>query len=257
MATANIAQTELTPPQPQSHWALFLDIDGTLIDLAPTTADVVIPPELAPILQNAQTALNGALALVSGRTIAMIDAILAPMALQLPCAGEHGAVLRLNDGSLLLPPDTYQFPQELYDVACAVASSWAGVVIERKTYGITLHYRKAPEQAHNVHALAEQLLQKAPPGFEVLPASMAQELRHCALHKGFAVETFMAQPPFEDRIPVFVGDDLTDEDGIRTASRLGGFGLQVRQNFGGRTENVRRWLATLGSTPKGPPHGAT
>ncbi|MGB8600784.1 MAG: trehalose-phosphatase [Rhizomicrobium sp.] len=251
MALANIVQTELTPPQPQSHWALFLDIDGTLIDLAATPADVVIPPELAMLLRGAQGALDGALALVSGRTIAMIDAVLAPMALILPCAGEHGAILRLSDGSLHIPPDSYKISQELYDAACAATQGWAGVIVEQKNFGLTLHYRQAPAHARNVHALAERLLQKAPPGFEVLPASMALELRHCALNKGYAVERFMTQPPFMGRMPVFVGDDLTDEDGMRAASRLGGFGLQVGRDFGGRTENVRRWLATIGSIQKG------
>ena len=130
----------------------------------------------------------------------------------------------------------------------AAARDWAGVLIEEKSYGVVAHFRQAPGCEAEARTLVEALVAEDPANFEVLPASMAFEIRHRALTKALAVETFMVQPPFAGRVPVFVGDDVTDEDGFRAARALGGLGLNVGLSFGGRPAEVRRWLAAFASS---------
>jgi trehalose 6-phosphate phosphatase len=225
------------------RWALFLDIDGTLLDIAPTPSSVEIPSDLASILKAASAALDGALAVASGRTLAEIDHLLSP--LRPPCVGEHGAVIRHPDGTVERAGPEEIVPEAWRARLRVATAGWTGVLVEEKSYSVAVHYRLAPSREDRLRALVETVVADDAANFEVLPASMAFEIRRRSLTKAMAVETFMATAPFAGRIPVFVGDDVTDEDGFRAARAMGGLGLNVKQCFGGEPWRVRRWLQTF------------
>lgn len=229
--------------EPRPNWALFLDIDGTLLDIAPRPDAVVTPPGLARTLARASAWLGGALALASGRTLAEIDQLAAPF--RAPCVAQHGAVVRYPDGAVSVAGADCIVPQRWRVELRAAARDWPGVLVEEKSHGIAVHYRLAPEWEDEVRRAVEAAVAKDPTQFEVLPARMAFEIRHRALTKAVAVDRFMPRPPFAGRVPVFVGDDVTDEDGFRAAEALGGLGLNVHERFGGEPAQVRRWLETF------------
>lgn len=223
-------------PPIKADWALFLDLDGTLIDLAETPDASVVPDGLLSDLAAVREKLGGAVAIVSGRKMSDLDRFLGPAGL--PRAGEHGAVLRRESRDVITGRAV---PGEWRAAIQAAAVAWPGVLVEDKTCSMSIHYRQAPQFAAAIETLLRGLTE-ADRGFEVLPAHMAFELRDGQVHKGAAVEVFMRHTPFEGRIPVFVGDDVTDEDGMRVAIRHGGMGLRVGEAFGGRPCNVRAWL---------------
>lgn len=230
-----------TPPEPKNDWALFLDLDGTLLDIAPAPDRVRVPPDLTADLKRAADALDGALAVVSGRMLAEVDALLAP--LRLPTAGEHGAVIRLPDGRLDEIATTV--PTGWVEALTQAADTHAGILIERKTHSVVAHYRRAAHQEDFVRALCRELVEGHEDAFEALPCKLAQEIRPRGVTKERAVRTLMAVRPFKGRRPVFIGDDVTDEDGYRAAAALGGEGLSVFDRFGGRPSLVREWLKSV------------
>lgn len=231
----------LKAPEIERHWALFLDLDGTLLDIALTPDKVVIPPRLIDALERVGAALNGALAVVSGRRLADVDRMLSP--LRLPVAAEHGAVIRLSSGIVdsvaaeRRPPP--QWAAQLRDAT----RDWNGILVEEKTYSIAIHYRLAPYRKNAVKHLAMSLVRGAPQEFELLAAKEALEVRPKGITKGRAVQMLIETDPFRARQPVFVGDDVTDEDGMEVATRYGGFGLNVGAVFGGKPPAVREWLS--------------
>lgn len=237
-------QPAVRAPVPRSSWALFLDIDGTLIDIAPQPDAVVVPEALIPTLEAASAWLGDALAVVSGRPLTAIDRLLEP--LRLPCAAEHGAIVRLGDGTLLPANRQKAVPAHWRERIRSVARCWPGILVGDKTYSIAIHYRQAPERERDVRELVERTVAENP-DFEVLPASMAYEIRHRTLSKESAVRQLMSYPPFAGRVPVFIGDDVTDEDGFRAARAMGGLGLHVNEFFGSRPSEVRRWLQSFGT----------
>jgi trehalose 6-phosphate phosphatase len=229
------------PPEPKADWALFLDLDGTLLDIAATPDRVVVPPDLVRDLAAASVALGGALAIVSGRMLSEIDALLAP--LRLPSAGEHGGVIRLPDGAR--DEADARVPQEWIERLIEAGGAAPGVLIERKTRSVVAHYRRAPKYEDHFRGLCRALVAGREAEFEVLAGKMAFEIRPRALNKARPVRCLMQLEPFLGRMPVFVGDDVTDEDGFRAAEALGGEGLDVFLRFGGRPANVRRWLKAV------------
>jgi trehalose 6-phosphate phosphatase len=243
-----IETLEHIPPAPGENWALFLDLDGTLLDIAETPDAIVVPPALIPALKSAAAWLDGALAIVSGRTLQNIDAILAPLAL--PCAGEHGAVVRLPGGAIEEADPACAVPGTWKRHIGSVVEKWPGVAVEMKEFNVTIHFRQAPERRDDVLALLQRTIDGVC-GFEILPARKAFELRHTTLTKAAAVRSFMHEPPFAGRLPVFVGDDVTDEDGFRAAEDLGGLALHVATAFGGKPVHVRQWLDSFCSVPPG------
>jgi trehalose 6-phosphate phosphatase len=247
LALSDMRQPDITPPTPRPDWALFLDIDGTLIDIAPTPDAVEVPETLAPALAAANAWLGGALAIVSGRSLAEIDWLMAP--LRLPCVGEHGAVIRYPDGAVDRADVSRAVPAAWRARLRDATDDWTGVLVEEKAFSVAVHYRLAPPREGQIRALVDALAAENTADFEVLPASMAFEIRHRGLTKALAVEAFMAQPPFAGRVPVFVGDDVTDEDGFRAARAMGGLGLHVKQVFSGQPSEVRRWLSAFTPSP--------
>jgi trehalose 6-phosphate phosphatase len=231
---------------PRSDWALFLDIDGTLLDLAETPTAVVVPDGVLSSLIRAGMALDGALALVSGRAIADIDALFHPV--QFPAAGIHGFELRPKPGPprRIAPPMTEAQRRRL--AGCALGLD--GVIVEDKAGAVGLHYRLAPDVRDVLARRIEAVLAEDDLGdYSMRPGKMLWEVRRDGIDKGKAVEAFMALKPFSGRVPVFVGDDETDLDGFAGARRLGGFALPVRDltpgpGFADPAE-VRAWLAVL------------
>jgi trehalose 6-phosphate phosphatase len=236
----------IAAPAPKRNWALFLDIDGTLLDIAPRPDAVRVPITLAPALAKAQSRLGGALAIASGRTLAEIDHLISP--LRPPCVAEHGAVIRFPGGAVAVAGADHAVPERWKFELYAAARAWSGVMVEEKAYGVAVHFRLAPEREAEVRDLVAAVVSQDPLRFEVLPARMAFEVRHRGLTKAAAVERFMPHPPFAGRVPVFVGDDVTDEDGFRAALARGGLALRVDDIFGGEPARVRQWLETFASS---------
>jgi len=212
---------QLLPLLTTAH-ALFLDFDGTLTEMAPRPEAVRIASGLVPTLSSLQAHMGGALAIVTGRPEADIDGFLAP--LRLPLASEHGAQYRLADVShpAIEPPDL----APVLRAAQELAARNPGLLVEEKRASIALHYRQAPyleALCHDTLARAMQALD----GVELLRGKCVFEVKPRGIHKGQAIIDFMAEPPFAGRMPVFVGDDVTDEAGFAAAQALGGWGIKV------------------------------
>lgn len=202
--------------------ALFLDFDGTLAELAPQPEAVHVPDELIALLSQLSVALDGALAMVSGRRLSDLDTFLAP--LHLPAAAEHGAECRLASG------ERHSGPRpplgHVLRVAQALADQHAGLRMERKSAALALHYRHAPElEALCLAAMSKAVLRS--PGLELLHGKCVLEAKPAGVDKGRAIAAFMAEPPFAGRLPVFAGDDTTDEAGFAWVQAAGGEGVKV------------------------------
>lgn len=219
--------------------ALFLDIDGTLLDFSLSPDRVFVPPELPPLLRRLEAWLGGALALLSGRKLADIDALFGP---GFAAGAEHGALLRAANGEMIVETSPNSTLAVLAGPLREAVAACPGTLLEEKSFGLTLHWRAAPAMAGELTALAGKLA--APhPELLLLSAHEALEIRPRGTDKGAALETFMSRQPFAGRRPVFVGDDVTDEPAIASASAMGGLGLHVARDFGGATQTVRTWLA--------------
>ncbi len=223
------------------HACLLLDLDGTLIDIAPTPDSVVVPPDLPGVLVALREQLGGGLAVISGRPIAQIDALLpgVPMAV----AGEHGYAVRHSlDGSVECAA-AEPISADFLDAAAALVARYPGALLERKARGFVLHYRLAPEAGPVFEAFLRERL-SGWPAHRLASAHMAWEVKPSGIDKGRAVREILARAPFAGRVPVFVGDDVTDEDGMEVARAMGGMGLRVQEHFGD-ARGVRAWLAGL------------
>lgn len=228
------------PPIAPETAALFLDFDGTLVEIAPRPEAVLVPRDLPALLMRLAARLGGALAIVSGRPLEALERLLP---IPLPMAGDHGATLRRASGAapehlpLPRPPPAWRRAAETF------AAAHPGALVEPKAHGFVLHYRQAPAAEASARALLQALLH--PDGaFELLPARMAFEVKPRAVSKAGAVTRLMAQPPFAGRIPVYVGDDVTDEAGTAAARAAGGLGLRLQDSFG-TPAALRDWLARL------------
>ncbi len=217
--------SSLPPPPPldRARHGLFLDFDGTLVELAERPDAIRVGDALRALLGRLAEALGGRMALVSGRSVAQIDGFLHPARVA-AVAGSHGGERRYADGRLEWPGAAGAF-----DTAAASARRFAaerpGLLVEEKSFGLTLHYRLAPtleaEAAEFAHALA------AEHRFELQPGKMMLDMRLAGEGKGGAVRAMLAEPPMAGCLPLFVGDDLTDEDGFEAAAAAGGAGVLV------------------------------
>lgn len=202
--------------------ALFLDFDGSLVDLAPQPEAVIVPSGLVATLGAIHRYLGGALALISGRPIEQIDGFLRP--LHLPIAGVHGTERRGADGTITLL-STHPL-QRVEEAAHALAARHPALRVENKRGSVALHYRQAPE----LERLCLETMQAAvdeSPGLTLLRGKMVAEAKPGGASKGHAIEAFMKEAPFAGRMPVFAGDDFTDEVGFSTVQRMHGLGIKV------------------------------
>jgi trehalose 6-phosphate phosphatase len=229
-------------PPPFARSALLLDLDGTLLDIAPTPDAVRVEDGLLETLTTLRHALGGALAVISGRPIAQIDALLG--ATPHAVAGEHGGALRHAPDAPVVRPDLAVPSAAMRAAAEAIASQHAasGVWVETKERGFVLHYRAAPTLGGALQGGLRPLVAAEGGRFLLLPAHMAWEVRPAGADKGTALRALMAAPPFEGRLPVFIGDDVTDRDAIAAADAMGGAGLMVPDTLG-TAAGVRAWLA--------------
>ncbi len=217
--------------------ALFLDLDGTLIDLAATPDAVVVPAELPGLLAAWEARLGGALAIVTGRTVETVDALLGR---RFAAAGEHGAALRGAPGEAVRHLDLPRPPAAWIVLGEAAVARYPGALLERKTAGFVLHYRQAPEAGAALEAAARAIV-GGDARFAVMPAKMAWEIKPAGVNKGAAVRALMEGAAFAGRVPVYVGDDVTDAAGMAAAEALGGAGYWVEEAFGDPA-GVRDWL---------------
>lgn len=210
-------------PAPEARWALFLDVDGTLIELAETPDAVHVSRELIAQLERMRQCLDGALALISGRSIAQLDDLFAP--LQLACAGQHGLERRGVDGSVHTAAIDAQALHTLHTAAARLGAKMPEVIIENKGMTVAFHYRQARLQQPALRAELEHLAQSS--GFSLQAGRDVYELKASHLNKGTALQDFLNEAPFAQRLPIYLGDDLTDEHALAVAQRYLGMGIQV------------------------------
>ena len=234
-----MVQTVTTGSPPPLHLinadtkvALFLDFDGTLIEIASGPDAIAVPEGLAARLEALSRRYDGRIALVSGRSVANIAQHLGPVAIAR--AGSHGGERLLADGSLLGAAPA-AIPDEATDALRAYAGLYDGLEFEAKSHGAALHYRAAPQLEALATGFAGKLA--ATYGLVMKLGKCVVELVNPGIDKAAAVRAFMDEAAFDGAMPIFVGDDITDEDGFRAANELGGFGVIV----GDRPDTAARY----------------
>jgi trehalose 6-phosphate phosphatase len=218
-------QADRPLPEPRRDWALFLDIDGTLIDIAPTPDAVVIPPELPDLLRALTGLLDGAVALISGRSLTDIDRLFAPLILA--AAGQHGAELRHPDGNRHKYGEAERELAALLPEIAKFVAERPGILIENKGMTVAVHCRQVPHYQAELGEFLTALAARAGGGLETIRGHRVFEIKPCNLSKRTAVEHFMRIAPFAGRLPVFIGDDRTDEDGFAAAQAMGGHAIRI------------------------------
>lgn len=220
--------------------AFFFDVDGTLAEIQPRPELVSIPPRSLIALEHLH--LSGIpIAVISGRPLCQLDDLLLP--LRLPAAGVHGAERRTTAGelrNLTLDAGVFNAIHQELEQACA---QHPGLALENKTVAFALHYRLAPELENEARTLAETFAQRYSDVLALQPGKCVFELKPRGASKGEVIRTFMQESPFKGQIPVFVGDDLTDEAGFKVVNELGGISIKVGD---GPTEATQR-LESVGA----------
>ncbi len=239
----------MNPPRISAGDALFLDLDGTLVEIAPTPDAARPASRLAELLERASRHVGSALAIVSGRPIREIDGMLAP--LELPAAGLHG-LERRSAGGAYSPPLALPRFDELRAALGRFAADHPGLLLEDKGAALALHYRARPELGAAAVAAVEEALGGMGSGITVQHGKAVIELRSEGADKGAAVAAFLSEPPFTGRRPVFTGDDITDEAAFRAVRRRGGVAVRVGPQGATAAEwrladvaAVHAWLADL------------
>ena len=233
-----------------SESAILLDIDGTLLDLMPTPREVWVPPGLAKTLNRLAERTNGAMALVSGRSLNDIDLIFAPD--QFPAVGGHGAEMRIEPDSNSVAAHAPPMDKELKRRLAAIAKLSPGILLEDKGYSLALHYRLAPHAEKAIYeavSLIRADLPNAP--IEVLPGKCVCEIKHSGFTKASGVLELMTREPFKGRRPLFIGDDVTDETVFAIMPDFDGLAFSVGRRAKGvaghfdAPSDVREFLAHL------------
>ncbi len=242
-----IATTSLTSDLREC--AILLDIDGTILDIAPTPREVWVSPLLRSTIARLQALTGGALALVSGRLVNDIDLIFAP--LQLAAIGGHGAELRPAPGTET-QVRTGSLSAELKRNLAALTQLGPGILVEDKGYSLALHYRLAPDLGAALRAAVAEVCARSPTGsVEVLPGKAVVEVKPARVNKAVAVRELMKYRPFAGRHPIFIGDDVTDEPVFGVIPEFGGLGFSVGRVVPGvdghfdKPQDVRSWLARI------------
>jgi len=233
---------------------ILLDIDGTLLDIAPTPGEVFVPEDLYRSLRLIAGKIDGALALVSGRTLASIDELFAP--LRTAAIGCHGAQLRRSPAAgaeLRMSP----IPETLRQACRDIPSLEPLVRIEDKTFTLAFHYRQSPDRGETLLGLLRERVAPFRSDFVLMGGKSVYEIKSKFFNKGEALRALMLLPPFAGRRPVFFGDDTTDEFAFAVLPELGGFGVSVGRPMPyadftvSGPDDVRRWLAILADGSEG------
>ncbi|MDY6947268.1 MAG: trehalose-phosphatase [Pseudomonadota bacterium] len=237
-------------PKDHRGWALFLDVDGTLLEIAETPQGVNVPASLKQLLDEVRRRLDGALALVSGRSLANLDQLFTP--LRLIASGVHGCERRTADGHVLRPEvDAVTLAQVRAQLADFVRGH-EGLLLEDKHYAVAVHFRRAPEMQEAVYRIMNDVQLQLGPMFALQAGKSVLELRPGAWTKGSSITAFMQEAPFVGRTPVFIGDDVTDEDAFAVVNEMSGVSIRVgapvatlaRHRLGGVSE-VLHWLQSV------------
>ncbi len=232
--------------------ALFLDIDGTLLDIAPVPEAVKMPKDLRKTLASLFDGLRGALALVSGRSIAHLDQLFKPLVL--PASGEHGLELRRIPGE---PIERIQPPAALHHLRPTIielTKRMPGVLPEFKAGTVALHFRQVPAMKRPLLDSIEKLIEPYQDDLVIQPGKMVFEIKPRGIDKGRAIARLMMAPPFEGRWPVFAGDDATDAYGFEAVRQLGGYSIGVGPSHAPADSHldspteVRAWLTALAAS---------
>lgn len=231
-------------------WALFLDVDGTLLELAETPQGVHVPTGLKQLLDEVRWRLDGALALVSGRSLANLDQLFSP--LRFIASGVHGCERRTADHHVLRPEVDAATIAQVRNRLGEFARSHEGLLLEDKHYAVAMHFRRAPDMQDEVYRIMKEVLVQLGPSFALQAGKSVLELRPGAWTKGSSITSFMQEPPFIGRTPVFIGDDVTDEDAFEVVNAMNGVSIRVgpaaatqaRHRLNG-VSDVLRWLQTV------------
>jgi trehalose 6-phosphate phosphatase len=241
-------------PQTTSHrsagWALFLDVDGTLLEIADTPQDVSVPASLKRLLIELRRDLDGALAFVSGRTLEDLDRLFSPLR---PCAsGMHGSERRDAAGDTTRPEiDLGPLDAARHELARFVRDR-PGLLLEDKRYGFAVHFRLAPLLGGEVESVMLPIAESIGPEFMLQAGKCVLEIRPAACSKGTSVAAFMREPPFAGRVPIYIGDDVTDESAFVAVNSFGGISIRVGEEAATAAHyrlsgvgEVLRWLEDL------------
>jgi trehalose 6-phosphate phosphatase len=229
--------------------AILLDVDGTVLDLAPTPREVYVPPALRQTLARLWERCDGALAFVSGRPIGELDLLFSP--LQLPSIGGHGAEIRIIADTPSQPPRLPLLDPQVKRAFAAIADAGPGIIIEDKGYSLALHYRLAPEKQRIVCDAASAICARVDLPLELLPGKSVVEIKYAGFNKGTAVRELMTYAPFSGRRPLFIGDDMTDRDVFAIMPDFNGIAISVGEKVPGvdycfdQPLDVRRWLEQI------------
>jgi len=237
---------------PATQICLFLDFDGTLVELCEDPRDVRPEARLVELLGALRVAVDGALAIVSGRLIDDLDRMLHP--LRLPAAGLHGLERRDAQGRRRLAPAAPAGAlHALRPALRQLVTAHPGLYLEDKSASLAVHYRRAPELEERVQRVLEALAARLAPEFELMHGDKVLEIKPASLDKAAAVEGFMREAPFSGRLPVYVGDDFTDCDGFGAVRRHDGMTVAVGDRITAQWRlpdpaAVRAWLARIAAT---------
>jgi trehalose 6-phosphate phosphatase len=230
--------------------AILLDVDGTILDFAPTPREVFVSPALRQTLERLLELTAGALALVSGRPLKEVDLLFAP--LRLPVVGGHGAEIRPTPMGPVEQAPAGPLNQELRERLATIAAFSRGILLEDKDYSLAIHYRLAPEKESVIRDAVREICEDlSPAAVEVLPGKFVLEIKAAGFDKGTGVRRLMGHAPFKSRRPIFVGDDTTDEAAFDVLPEFGGTGISVGRRIAGAAgcfetpHDVRTWLAEI------------
>lgn len=242
-------KTEFHPPHIDfKQDALLFDLDGTLVDIAATPDQVIVPESLRPTLVRLSQRVGGALALITGRTIESLDRTMAP--LKLPAIGCHGAQFRLDPHGAIASRAA-ELPDSVRVLFTDIPVREPGVEMEDKGYTIVFHYRAAPERGLSLLHLVRERMKRVPDDIEMMRGKATIEIKPRAFTKGKAVRTLMTLKPFLDRRPIYAGDDTTDEDVFVVLPRMRGVGISVSRRLKGADmcapspQALRDWLTAV------------
>ena len=246
--TSGRRSTASPAPVPDADACLFLDVDGTLLDFALTPDGVGVDAELIDLLRATSQRTCGALALVSGRTIDDLDRLFAP--LRLPAAGVHGYERRDARGTLHRQTLASKHLQSARAELEQLVAAHAGLLLEDKQSALALHYRRAPQLEALVRHKLAQLQTSLLPDFELLAGDAVLEIKPGSHSKASAVEAFLREAPFAGRLPIFLGDDVTDRDGFAAVLKHGGLAIAVGDRVSAQWRlpdpaAVRGWLRSF------------
>jgi trehalose 6-phosphate phosphatase len=235
-------------PRPSLEWCLFLDVDGTLIELSDTPLHTSADSALKTLLGNVAQRLGGAVALVSGRSVGYLDALFAP--LRLPTAGLHGVERRAASGEMYGGSFVDAQLDRARGTLAQLVQMHPGTLLEDKGRTVAVHFRMAPQCEAIFAAAVSGIAADLGAHYHIQGGNMMLEIKPRGFSKAAAIKAFMQEPPFSGRRPVFVGDDLTDQDGFKAVENGGGISIAVGERVNGQyrvadTVTVRGWLEDI------------